>query len=110
MDGIILGAAAGMGFAAFESTGYAITAFLHSGGNMSYSVLITLIRGVSSPVGHGTWTAILSSILLRESVAGKFYFNSKVRWHTSPVVCSWLGTVFPLFISLIIHLQMPTYR
>jgi RsiW-degrading membrane proteinase PrsW (M82 family) len=78
MDGIILGAAAGMGFAAFESTGYAFSAFLQTGGNMSETVFITLIRGLASPVGHGTWTAILSSILLRESVGGKFYFNSKV--------------------------------
>ncbi|MDP4094805.1 MAG: PrsW family glutamic-type intramembrane protease, partial [Bacillota bacterium] len=54
LDGIILGSAAGMGFAAFESTGYAFTAFLQSGGSLSYTVFITLLRGVASPVGHGT--------------------------------------------------------
>lgn len=78
MDGIIIGAAAGMGFAAFESTGYTFTYFLKSGGNLSVAVFITLLRGVIAPVGHGTWTAILSSILLRESVSGKFTFNIKV--------------------------------
>lgn len=78
MDGIIIGAAAGMGFAAFESTGYAFTYFLKSGGSISAAVFITLLRGLASPVGHGTWTAILSSVLLRESVAGKFYLNLKV--------------------------------
>ncbi len=103
MDGIILGAAAGMGFAAFESTGYAITAFLHSGGNMSYTVLITLIRGLASPVGHGTWTAILSSILLRESVAGRFYFNSKVSLaYLTVVLLHGLWDGIPFVISLII--------
>jgi RsiW-degrading membrane proteinase PrsW (M82 family) len=77
-DGIILGAAAGMGFAAFESTGYAFSAFLQTGGSLSYTVLITLLRGITAPVGHGTWTAIFSGILLNESVAGKFYINHKV--------------------------------
>lgn len=77
-DGIILGAAAGMGFAAFESTGYAFAAFLESGGSLSYTVLITLLRGITAPVGHGTWTAIFSGVLLNESVAGRFFANSRV--------------------------------
>ncbi len=54
MDGLILGAAAGMGFAALESTGYAFTAFLASGGSLSQTVGVTLLRGILSPVGHGT--------------------------------------------------------
>lgn len=78
IDGIILGAAAGMGFAAFESTGYAFTAFMDSGGSLSYTVYITLLRGVLSPVGHGTWTAILSSILFREAHSDRFNINLKV--------------------------------
>jgi protease PrsW len=78
MDGLILGAAAGMGFAAFESTGYAFTSFLASGGSLSQTVFVTLLRGILSPVGHGTWTAILASVLFRESVAGHFRINLKV--------------------------------
>lgn len=77
-DGIILGAAAGMGFAALESMGYAFAAFLESGGSLSYTVRITLLRGITSPVGHGTWTAIFSGVLLDESVAGRFHINQKV--------------------------------
>jgi len=77
-DGIILGAAAGMGFAAFESTGYTFAAFLNTGGSLSYTVMITLLRGITAPVGHGTWTAIFSGVLLNESVAGRFYLNRKV--------------------------------
>jgi RsiW-degrading membrane proteinase PrsW (M82 family) len=77
-DGIILGAAAGMGFAAFESTGYAFAAFLQSAGSLSYTVLITLLRGITAPVGHGTWTAIFSGVLLNESVAGRFHVSNRV--------------------------------
>jgi RsiW-degrading membrane proteinase PrsW (M82 family) len=70
MDGLILGAAAGMGFAALESIGYAFTAFLTSRGSLSVTVWVTLLRGVLSPVGHGVWTAILISALFRESGSG----------------------------------------
>ncbi|MCZ7570072.1 MAG: PrsW family intramembrane metalloprotease [Ardenticatenaceae bacterium] len=78
MDGLILGAAAGMGFAALESTGYAFSAFLQSGGNLSLTVALTLLRGLLSPLGHGTWTAILASVLFRESQAGHFRIDRKV--------------------------------
>ena len=78
IDGLIMGAAAGMGFAALESNGYAFSAFLFSGGSLSATVAVTLLRGVLSPVGHGTWTAILASVLFRESDAGHFRINHKV--------------------------------
>lgn len=78
MIGLVLGAAAGMGFAAFESTGYAFNVFLQSGGSLSEVVMITLLRGIISPVGHGTWTAILSSVLFRESGARGYNINGKV--------------------------------
>lgn len=78
MDGLLLGVAAGMGFAALESNGYAFTAFLRSEGSLSLTVYVTLLRGILSPIGHGTWTAILTSVLFRESRAGHFLFNSKV--------------------------------
>lgn len=101
-DGIILGAAAGMGFAAFESTGYAFTAFLQSGGSLSQTVFITLIRGIWSPVGHGTWTAILACILLRESVQGRFYItNSVIRAYLTVVVLHGLWDGFPIIINYI---------
>ncbi|MDF2986685.1 MAG: hypothetical protein K0R50_2195 [Eubacterium sp.] len=102
MDGIILGAAAGMGFAAFESTGYAFTYFLHSGGSLSLTVFITLLRGVVSPVGHGTWTAILSSVLLRESVSGKFHVNIKVIYsYLIVVLLHGLWDALPFIIELL---------
>jgi RsiW-degrading membrane proteinase PrsW (M82 family) len=78
LDGLILGAAAGMGFASMESSGYVFVTFLGSGGNLSLMVGVTLLRGILSPVGHGTWTAILASVLFRESAAGRFRINGKV--------------------------------
>jgi RsiW-degrading membrane proteinase PrsW (M82 family) len=78
MDGLILGAAAGMGFAALESMGYAFVAFLSSGGSLSQTVFVTLLRGILSPVGHGTWTAIFASVLFREAKNGRFRINLNV--------------------------------
>lgn len=102
LDGIILGSAAGMGFAAFESTGYAFTAFLQSGGSLSQTVFITLLRGIASPVGHGTWTAILSSVLLKESVQGKFYITTQViKAYLTVVILHGLWDGLPLVINFL---------
>ena len=78
LDGMILGAAAGMGFAALESMGYSFTIFLRSQGNLSSTVAVTLLRGLISPLGHGTWTALLVGILFRESITDHFRLNLKV--------------------------------
>jgi RsiW-degrading membrane proteinase PrsW (M82 family) len=78
VDGIILGAAAGMGFAALESMGYAFSALLESNGSLSATVVVTLERGLFSPLGHGTWTAILAAVLFRESRDGRFRIDLKV--------------------------------
>ncbi|MDP4179561.1 MAG: PrsW family glutamic-type intramembrane protease [Bacillota bacterium] len=111
MTGLILGAAAGMGFAAFESTGYAFNVFLQSGGSLSEVVAITLIRGIISPVGHGTWSAILASVLLRESGPRGYNINSKVvgaflvvvilhgLWDGLPFV---MNRIFPVLHSVFI--------
>jgi protease PrsW len=72
MDGLLLGGAVGMGFAALESTGYAFTVFLLSHGVVWASVVETVIRGVLAPFGHGTWTAILGAILFQQSRPNRF--------------------------------------
>jgi RsiW-degrading membrane proteinase PrsW (M82 family) len=76
-NGVVLGAAAGMGFAALESNGYAFAAFMQSQGSLTATVMVTLLRGVLSPLGHGTWTAILAAALFRESERQDYHFN----WH-----------------------------
>lgn len=67
MDGLLLGGAVGMGFAALESTGYAFTVFLLSHGQVGASIVETLIRGLLAPFGHGVWTGLLGAVLFRES-------------------------------------------
>jgi RsiW-degrading membrane proteinase PrsW (M82 family) len=67
MDGLLLGGAVGMGFAALESTGYAFTTFLLSHGRIGVSIVETVIRGLLAPFGHGVWTAILGAVLFRQS-------------------------------------------
>lgn len=67
LDGILLGAAAGMGFAAFESNGYTFVSFMQSSGNLWVIAQITVVRGLLAPIGHGTWTAILGASLLRDA-------------------------------------------
>lgn len=78
MDGLLLGAAVGMGFAALESTGYAFTTFLTSHGYVGASIGETIIRGILAPFGHGVWTAILASTLFSASAPNRFRVNGKV--------------------------------
>ncbi len=78
LDGMVIGAAAGMGFASLESTGYAFTAFLSSQGSISTIVGVTLLRGLLAPLGHGTWTAILAGVLFRQSKPRRFRVDRAV--------------------------------
>ena len=72
IDGLLLGGAVGMGFAALESTGYAFTALILSHGQVSASIAETLVRGLFAPFGHGVWTGILGAVLFRESRPHRF--------------------------------------
>lgn len=83
VDGLLMGAAVGMGFAAFESTGYAFTSFLLSQGHVGVSIAETVIRGLIAPFGHGIWTAILATVLFRESRPHHFRI-------TGPVIVAYL--------------------
>jgi RsiW-degrading membrane proteinase PrsW (M82 family) len=68
MDGIILGAAAGMGFAALEDMLYGASAF-HTG---LHSVILTVwLRQILGPFGHGVWTAIVGGAIWRSKGAGR---------------------------------------
>jgi protease PrsW len=73
MDGLLLGGAVGMGFAALESTGYAFTTFLTTGGHVTGSIIVTILRGLVAPFGHGIWTAILGAVLFRQSSSSNHF-------------------------------------
>jgi RsiW-degrading membrane proteinase PrsW (M82 family) len=63
-DGIVLGATIGFGYAAFETSGYALNAFMadHSLADMVWT---EILRASIAPVMHGLWTAILGGFLFR---------------------------------------------
>jgi protease PrsW len=67
-DGIVLGATVGFGFAALESSGYALASlFVVQGGHLYLSltavVVTELIRAILAPFGHGMWSAILGAAI-----------------------------------------------
>jgi protease PrsW len=65
-DGMVLGAAVGLGFAALESAGYAFNAlFTMEGLSLRNLVETEILRGLLTPLGHGLWTAILGGVLFR---------------------------------------------
>ena len=75
-DGIVLGATVGFGFAALESSGYALVSlFVRQGGHLVLSlssvVLTELVRGVLAPFGHGLWSGILGGVLFHGARNGR---------------------------------------
>jgi len=62
-DGLIIGVASGMGFAALETMGYAFTALLSSNGNIGSVEETLFLRGLTSPAGHTAWTGLTAGAL-----------------------------------------------
>lgn len=106
LHGIVLGAAAGMGFAALETMGYAFTYFIVSRGNMDVLGQVLISRGLLSPLAHGTWTAILVGTIWRErSATGAFRLNGSVLRAFALVVVlhalwDWTASAIPIEITL----------
>lgn len=79
-DGMVLGAAVGFGFAAFESAGYAFTAlFTNSGLSLLDVVETEALRGILAPFGHGLWTAILGGALFATAAWSRRH-RPRLRW------------------------------
>ena len=62
LNGLLIGAAIGTGFAAFESSGYALNFTLKSG-SFDTGVDIIILRGVLAPFGHIIWTGNAAAAL-----------------------------------------------
>jgi RsiW-degrading membrane proteinase PrsW (M82 family) len=78
-DGMILGAAVGFGFAAFESAGYSLVSlFTPQGMSLENLVTTQLLRGLLAPVGHGLWTAILGGVLFAWSTRTHFVLTGRL--------------------------------
>ncbi len=65
-DGLLFGVAAGMGFAALETMGYALVSFIQSRGDLGTLQQVLLLRGLLSPAGHAAWTGLVCSALWRQ--------------------------------------------
>jgi RsiW-degrading membrane proteinase PrsW (M82 family) len=74
-DGMLLGATIGFGFAALETSGYALASlFVVQGQQLVLSlpsvVFTELVRAVLAPFGHGLWTAILGGVIFHAARKG----------------------------------------
>lgn len=65
INGLLMGAAIGTGFAIFESMGYAFRGLLVSKFDKDLMTDIIMTRGVLSPFGHIAWTAICGAAFWR---------------------------------------------
>src|SRR5258708_2717142 len=77
LHGLVLGGAAGMGFAALETMGYGFTYLILSKGNLDVLGQVLLTRGLLSPLAHGTWTAIVVGSIWRERMRGGLGINGR---------------------------------
>ncbi len=89
-DGMVLGAAVGFGFAALESSGYALVSLIVIQGQrifLSLTSLVTteLVRGLLAPFGHGMWTAILGGAIF---AAARHRGHLGVTWS---IVAAYVG-------------------
>jgi len=93
LDGLVLGAAVGMGFAALETAGYGFTTFIRGyayglghGGDLAQSFNIGVqtmtsvlnLRMALAVFGHGVWTAIICAAIWRERETALFKLTSGV--------------------------------
>ncbi len=88
-DGMLLGATVGLGFAAFESAGYAFNAVQLNHAHDWVAVLQTqATRGLLTPIGHALWTALVAGAFFAAARGGRL----RVSWS----VVGWLGVAIGL--------------
>lgn len=68
-DGLVIGVASGMGFAALETMGYAMTALIASNGNIGLVEQTLFVRGLTSPAAHLGWTGLTAGALFALTAA-----------------------------------------
>ena len=65
LNGMLFGAAVGVGFAVFESAGYAFENLIGSHGDLDQMSFVIYLRAALAPFGHVAWTAIAAAALWR---------------------------------------------
>ena len=101
LNGLLLGAAVGAGFAAFESAGYAFRAGLE-GGSMAMRDVI-LMRGLLAPFTHCVWTAMTAGALWRVKRDAPFAW----RMVQEPRFCRVLATAVVLHMIWDFDIELP---
>ena len=84
LNGILIGAAVGAGFAAFESAGYALV----YGGDLDGIIHNIILRGLLAAGGHIVWAAISGAAVMLAKGDGKAdvdVFKSGKFWRLFPV-------------------------
>jgi RsiW-degrading membrane proteinase PrsW (M82 family) len=76
LNGMLLGAAVGAGFAAFETAGY-IFEYAIKGGS---DIIVMLIRAMNAPFTHIIWTACTAGALWRYKGERNFEFGMLKEW------------------------------
>ena len=96
-DGLIIGVAAGMGFAALETMGYAFSALLSSQGNIGALEETLFIRGLTAPAGHTAWTGLTAGALWALLASRRSQAGAGVRRHLRSArwCCTPSGTPSP---------------
>lgn len=83
LNGMLIGASIGAGFAVFETAGYAFRYYLMSSGNISALTDILFLRGWSSLGGHVAWAAIIGAGLVmvkgESPLSGQMLFHVKFQ-------------------------------
>jgi protease PrsW len=89
IDGLLFGVSSGMGFAALETMGYALSSFTQSNGTLESMQWVLLYRSILSPAAHAAWTGIICAILWR-------YRERTGRWIG-------LSTIVAYFLAITLH-------
>jgi RsiW-degrading membrane proteinase PrsW (M82 family) len=76
-NGLLVGVACGAGFAALETMGYAFTTLIKSGGSITDTIDLLLLRGFLSPAGHMAWTGITAAALYGAAA----HRSGRELWH-----------------------------
>lgn len=76
LNGMLLGAAVGAGFAAFETAGYIFENLIHGGSDIG----VMLMRALCTPFTHIIWTACTAGALWRYKGKRNFEFGMLKEW------------------------------
>jgi RsiW-degrading membrane proteinase PrsW (M82 family) len=77
LNGLLLGAAVGVGFAAFETAGYALRALLSGNFHMLYYTI--LWRSIFAPGGHVAWAALTGAAVCMVQGDKKFELKMMIN-------------------------------